>query len=106
MRRAPVPKFVREAVARLRKKLPAQHPVKVRTGKPLSLLSAAECRFERKRFTIVLDPAELGTDRDWLEMLAHEWAHTLVWQAPSKGDHDDAWGVFYARCYCVVFQTR
>lgn len=106
MRRFPVPACVREAAARLRKKLPAPHPVKVRTGKTLSLLAAAECRFERKKFTIVLDPEELGTDRDWMEMLAHEWAHTLVWQVPGEQDHGSMWGAAYAKCYCVVFRTR
>lgn len=103
-RRDSVPAVVREDVKRLRKKLPPGYPVVVRSGKP-SLFSVADCGFSRGRFTITIDPDEMVCERTWREILAHEWAHTLVWHFPAAKDHDSMWGVAYARCYCVVFQT-
>ena len=48
----------------------------------------------------------MGNERAWKEVVAHEWAHTLVWHIPGSQDHDAIWGAAYARCYCVVFRTK
>ncbi len=34
-----------------------------------------------------------------IDVLIHEWAHTLVWDAATEGDHGPLWGTAYARCY-------
>lgn len=36
------------------------------------------------------------------EVLAHEWAHLLVWDAVDTSDHGPIWGVAYARCYRIL----
>ena len=39
-----------------------------------------------------------------IDILIHEWAHALDWfnsQTPGT-DHDDPWGIWYARCYRAV----
>ena len=105
MRHVPIPAAVREDISRLRKLLPPGYPVIVRSGKP-GLFNVAECGFARRRFTITIDAAEMKCERMWREVVAHEWAHTLVWGIPRSKDHDDMWGAAYARCYCVVFRTR
>lgn len=60
--------------------------------------------FKDGKFLIVLDDSL--NDRSLCECLAHEWAHTLVWDVPGEPDHGKIWGAAYSDCYCIVFRTR
>lgn len=106
MTRSPVPWHVRQAASDLRKKLPPAHPVIVKVGQTSHPLSAADIGLRGRRFIITFDPGSMHSEREWLEALAHEWAHALCWALPSQQDHDAAWGVQYARCYCIAFGVK
>jgi hypothetical protein len=103
--RSLIPLQAREDIRRLRRLLPPGYPVRVRAGKP-ALFAVADCGFTRGRFTITIDPDEATSVHMWRELLAHEWAHTLVWHVKGEKDHGPMWGVAYARCYCAVFRTN
>jgi hypothetical protein len=43
-----------------------------------------------------------------LDWLCHEWAHVLDWSSDSDfaPEHSDSWGVWYSRCYRIVFDDE
>lgn len=103
-RTAPLPKRVAQALARLRKRLPLSAPVRVAlVDIPDAEHAIAMIDFRNERFQLAIDEA-LG-EREMLEVLAHEWAHGVIWDVPDHRHHSDYWGVAYAKAYCIVFQT-
>lgn len=105
-----IPKPVRLALARLRKRLPCTYPVVVAMVKiPAADNVLGYADFDDGKFLILLDDSMV--DGTWhlhmlKECLAHEWAHCLVWDVPNEPDHGPVWGSAYAKCYCAVFKTR
>lgn len=62
--------------------------------------SWAQTTWEGDRFLILIDndvPRELLN-----QVLAHEWAHVLVWDVPGECDHGPIWGVAFARAFSVL----
>jgi hypothetical protein len=53
-------------------------------------------------FLVYLD-SRLGADEQWWVVL-HELAHVYAWVEGGayRGDHDEVWGVVYARIYCAA----
>lgn len=106
------PKFW-AAVRRLRKALPANHPVVVRTV-PSHPKQSAEIwlmHSNGKRWYLV----EIGRQSivAMKDSLCHEWAHILDWHESSvsavmrkRMEHTAAWGARYAQCYRVVFESE
>ena len=99
-----LPRRVRLALARLKKRLPLTAPVRVGIVKiPDEEDALGLIDFVDGKFVIVLDDSL--NDRSLCECLAHEWAHALIWDVPNEKDHGSAWGAQYAKSYCVVFRT-
>jgi hypothetical protein len=94
---------LRRMAANLRKRCPALAPVRVRRKRLKDALGECVARWDAEgvrvvRFDIYIDP-RLSWDATW-QTLIHEWAHAVAWhQIEGEDDHDDPWGVAYARCY-------
>jgi len=60
-----------------------------------------DCELVKKRFEIRLEAEVLVEDTPYhaVQILFHEWAHALSWGTPTKQDHPDEWGIWYARIY-------
>lgn len=45
-----------------------------------------------------------ATEQEQVDALMHEWAHCLAWNNShmTLSDHDDLFGVAYARCYQTI----
>lgn len=89
--------FVGGLVEALGADVPLTASVLVRIGElDPGLAGTAEWLAGPGYFQITLAPAP----RAFLaEVLTHEWAHCVVWDAPKEDAHGPLWGVAYARCY-------
>lgn len=92
-------------IAALRKELPPPYPVRVRTVRQLDFGTLSLERENGKRY-FDLRISCIATFTERLDALKHEWAHALCptgWNDDSERDeHDEAWGIWYARAYQVV----
>lgn len=91
----------RAAIAALRVAWPTVWPVTVRTCRIDRQLDGF-CLIHRQRIEIRVNHALPWRSR--ADTLTHEWAHALEYDgrrhfAVGAVDHDDTWGVWFARCY-------
>lgn len=96
---------IRSAARRLRRHCPVG-PVRVHLRAPADegICGEAAEAFEGRPARILVHPGKGETLA--MEILAHEWAHLLAYQA-GVGDrepHGAAWGRFYSVTYRVVFE--
>lgn len=61
-----------------------------------------DCTQRDKHYLIRLNKSVVEGSPDAVYLvLAHEWAHALVWETCSL-DHGDGWGLALARCWRVI----
>lgn len=90
-----------EAVAALREQLPPARSVSVRVCDLPDDLNALGLTLAGPRGALrILVDSDLDASSR-LRVLAHEWAHAMVWSG-TLDDHDEAWGVAFSRAYRVV----
>ena len=95
----------REAIGSLRALCPAPYPVSVRRV-AMGEGDYGDCTLRGKRFAIRV--SRTASPHEALLVLAHEWAHALVWdlQGPREDHHEEHWGLAYSRCYRAVFPSN
>jgi hypothetical protein len=74
-------------------------PVRFRTQ---DITHCGECEHRADHFRITL--AKTLSRREHLDTVIHELAHVYAWThgAAYRGDHDEIWGVMFARIYCAA----
>lgn len=112
-------RFLLRVAERLMLHLPPRRPVVMLTGRELSR-NHGECALIDGKFEIRLCK-RLDEDHA-IDVLFHEWAHALSWDACSLGraeprcisdserecrDHGRSWGIAYAKVYvCFISEIR
>lgn len=56
-----------------------------------------DCQFKKDRFLIRIN--RLLPEHEAVEVVLHEWAHTLAWDLCQADHHCDEWGKAYSRVY-------
>lgn len=92
-------------LARLRGVCPPDLPVTVRRKK-VADSDDGWCSKRGDRYRIVINSA--ATEERQIEVLLHEWAHSLAWSFESELEphHGPHWGIAYARCYHAVYDLK
>ena len=92
---------------------PPPLPVRFRCQKNLRDAHASACKVEKEerngQWGSFLIELESGMSKTLLEFVViHELAHIYSWDsgAEYRNDHDEIWGVNYARVYCSVMGTH
>lgn len=103
--------YLTEISNKLRARVPASKPVKVRIQARRASRSFGTCALRKTGCSINiylrvldgLDPTGRGvTPAEARDTLLHEWAHAIVMCRTATSDaagHSDRWGKAYARCY-------
>lgn len=103
---------IRRASRIIRDNVDTPHPVRVRTlkasegeFKKLNALGytylANENKEKSKRYFVIAIPRSTPPDTV-VELLIHEWAHTMAWYDSENGDHGRAWGRAYSCLYGLI----
>jgi hypothetical protein len=96
----------RKWVADMRSQHPAAFPVRV-VRRPMkkhwgltSLNGPLKHRSTSNTHFLIVISSELPNQVAWM-ILLHEWAHALTWDTSrdAEVDHDDAWGIAYAKLW-------
>lgn len=91
---------------RLRSRLPADLPVKVRFVEGLERI-AGDTAFTSKTDTHYLIELDKKISDDMAALLlVHEWAHALTKPWESREHHSNAWGVKSAKCWRVAVEDK
>jgi hypothetical protein len=81
---------------------PDGRSVKVRITKAVPEDSLGDCTQRKDHYIVRLNKTVVEESPDAIYLvLAHEWAHTLSWEAGAY-DHGDSWGIALARCWRVI----
>lgn len=94
-------------IEELRKMCPLREKLSISIGQ-IEQAAWGWARWNAKldRFEIKIDHRQ--SMRDVMDVLIHEWAHVMVWDASEgkefKG-HGPLWGVAYARCYRAKLES-
>jgi len=81
---------------------PDGRKVKVRITYRVPSDSLGDCDQKKDHYLIRLNKTVIENSPDAVYLiLAHEWAHTLVWDNCSQ-DHGDGWGLAFAKCWRVI----
>ncbi len=97
--------FEEKALLALIQELRSQCPLRAKLAISIGEIKTAAWGWTRwneklDRFEIRIDHRQ--SMRDILDILIHEWAHAMVWDASEGAEfrgHGPLWGVAYARCY-------
>lgn len=99
----------RKYISAIKQRYPAPFPVVIRTcrmpyGENGAGRDCGDCVLHKGKFFI-----RIGNHLDWsmrVDTLIHEYAHALNWSyrhnKTDEHDHEDPWGIWYARLYRVV----
>lgn len=92
----------------LRKQFPTPYPVELRWRKRIADDPYGVSYRVGRRLYVVLSDSACRHKRDVVNVLLHEWAHCMEWRHETMErrrhhDHDDAWGLAYARIYRAWF---
>lgn len=90
---------LRQPVATLLGNLDPGYPVVVRVEALPDAVGDTDWDEAAQGYVIRLDPSVLRDEAFLRHVLAHEWAHVMVWDAVVQGNHDALWGVAFARAY-------
>ncbi len=89
-------KYYRQVVRFLKENCPADMPVKVRRVK-VPDDRFGDCGKNDDHYLIRI--CRKVKEDHAIEILLHEWAHTLAWHKCSSEDHCNEWGKAYSRVY-------
>ena len=96
-----IPTDWHKTVNRLKREMPTDLPVTVRTAKRIKDCHGW-CDKRNGRYLVVIEQAEPYV---MFMVLCHEYAHLFDWHNGIK-EHSESWGCWFARAYQVVFETE
>jgi len=98
---------VRDAVTLLTHHAPPPYSnIRVRLSKCMDEYTYGECVVDTAKETLRIKINKTAPHIAQLDSLIHEWAHALLATIPDEFEkHSALWGICYARCYSVVFES-